>query len=67
MMRYLVKWQGLPYDEASWEWQNELKAFAGADFDKALADFKARRPIANNKAIKVKVYPQSSAPSHLIA
>ena len=55
-MRYLVKWQGLPYDEASWEWEEDLKAFAAADFDKAVADLNARGPIADEGAInKAKV------------
>ena len=61
--RYLVKWQGLPYDEASWEWEDELRAFAGADCEKAVADLKARQPIACKEATKrakVHLFPVNS-------
>lgn len=50
--RYLVKWQGLPYDEASWEWEEELRVLAEADFDRAVADFHARHPIADDQALQ---------------
>ena len=51
--RYLVKWQGLPYNEASWEWEDELKSFAGSDFDQAMAKFQGLGPIANDATISL--------------
>ena len=55
---YLVKWQGLPYDEASWETAEDLEKLSAADFAKELARFKDRGPIGSKQAFqKVQVRP----------
>lgn len=41
--KYLIKWQGLPYDEATWE---EAKDVQGPEFDQEKKRFSQRKPIA---------------------
>lgn len=52
-LKYLVKWLGLPYDEASWETEEDLKGLSKADFEQELARFVARGPIVSHQAIKL--------------
>lgn len=44
---FLVKWEGLPYEHASWE---EPAAVAGPEFERELDRFRSRRPIADTAA-----------------
>ena len=43
--KYLVKWLALPYDESSWEWEDDLQKLAGQNFERELTKFLARGSI----------------------
>jgi len=49
--RYLIKWAGLPYEEASWEVAADVE---GPDFERELAKMRARVPICQGGDAQVR-------------
>lgn len=56
--QYLIKWAGLPYEDASWEAAGDL---AGADFERELAKMRARVPICQAAQVPSPTFPLLSS------
>lgn len=46
--KYLVKWRGVPYDECSWEKEEDLLKLAAPALERELLKLRARGPIVTN-------------------
>jgi chromodomain-helicase-DNA-binding protein 1 len=63
---YLCKWRALGYSECTWEWEGDVRGFAGSEGSRLLDEFMSRQYNAVEKGGKIPAFHQyKQQPEHL--